>query len=216
MAKQNSRLQVLKSIVSLLDLEDPDAQSVVAWINSLSEATQSPDELSEEAVTLVLRLSTTLMNYAFGLSSDYVLLLLNSIDAATKAGSGSDQHRRRLNGASEIANNSSTLLKTQSALQRFSDLVSESMLPGQFPVQLLYSQFRSNIQVFATEGASSNLSMSVPLSDLEMLNGLKGSRVSVPRSNSSSSSVQMSVTSMLSSLYSAIEGSMKSNPVTIQ
>eukprot|EP01034_Spumella_vulgaris_P038902 gene38902-biopygen33042 len=58
--KQATRLQVLQSIESLLDLEDPDAQSVVAWINSLSEAAQSPDELSEEALSLVLSLSTTL------------------------------------------------------------------------------------------------------------------------------------------------------------
>eukprot|EP01034_Spumella_vulgaris_P038536 gene38536-47586_t len=63
-AKLDARTQVLSSISTLVALEDPDAQTVSAWVSSMSEATQASDELTVDTASSVLSTANNILTSA--------------------------------------------------------------------------------------------------------------------------------------------------------
>ena len=209
--KQSSRLQIIKSIQKLMEFEDADAQTIVGWMNSLSEVAQIRDELSQESREALLDAVTTVVGYAREqrVDGDVILGLLSTVDAAISFSTSSNRRRRRLlmqlpadspdssrllSGSGDGTN--STVVRAQSLLQQYSDFVSGGLLPGQDAVQVVLSQFRLYIQTLSAS-TSDGTTLVLPSSALESVNGESMDSVQLPAAGSQSiSGLAVSVQSM--------------------
>ena len=198
--KRSSRLQIIKSIRRLMDLEDPDSQTIIGWMNILLQVSQIPDELSEEGSTALMEAATALVGFASeaGVDGDAILELLASVDAAVSSVVSSSRRRRRLlTPLSPAAASEShrllfdTILDTQSFLQQYSDLLSAGLLPGQDAVQAVLSQFRISVQKLSVTSAGGNQSFALPSSALESWNGEQADAVRLPVGEGSEATVSL-------------------------
>ena len=167
--KQGLRLLVLQSIVDLMETEDPDEEAIVGWINLLAVATQEVDQLSAEGYQLVFNISSDIIDLAqdSGVSYSDLEVLLDALNSATKATLNSAD-RRRLRRLQMVANphyakHLRSLAESEleivaedsgaglalnagidaslQALQKFSNLVAASLVPGQRPITSILGEF---------------------------------------------------------------------------
>jgi hypothetical protein len=199
--KQALREQVVQGIQSILRLEDPDRDTVVGWINSLTIASQAPDELSAAAITSLLNAVQTVQQSgtSSGVGASTLSGILASINAAAQAVANTQlPGRRRLDDADSAA----LVLHTTAALDNFRAYASAQLLPGQDPVTAVYPQFRMHVENRAiSAGAGSAVSVSLPQSSIEASVGAAVSSVTLPvPAQSARSAMRVSVSSLSSQL----------------
>ena len=95
--KRQSRLQIIRSIQRLMELEEADVQTIVGWMNSLSGAAQAVDELSQEGAYALLEAAATVVDLATeaGVNAEAIFDLLSSVDSAMSSTSEATNQRRR-------------------------------------------------------------------------------------------------------------------------
>ena len=242
--KQALRHQVVGAIQQLVALEDADQQSVEGWINTLVQASQVPEELSEDASRAILTtVNTVIANAAtVGLSTDVLINVLQSVDSILQGSSlSSIAARRRLassattaesNSSAAVAN--STLHHAVQTLALYRNMVSDTLLPGQDAVQLVLPQFRVSVQKHTLQSAAttdsanstSTITMNAPQSELESYNVQGNYSFSVPIDAAAAAAnnqtfLSLSLTTMRSALFNAqlgLQGThqMYSNPLTVE
>jgi hypothetical protein len=153
--KRKLRDQVVDGIVTIVDHQDANEQSISSWISSINEVSQVSNELSTKSISSILEIT----NYAIasvqsnGLSSSNSLSnLLNGLNAIAKGmialssqdfrTSSSSYSRRRLE--EETSGLGGVVML--GTLQDYSSLLADGMLPGQTPVIASQETFNLHIQ----------------------------------------------------------------------
>eukprot|EP01034_Spumella_vulgaris_P047499 gene47499-biopygen34899 len=157
----------------------------------MTEACQSPDELSDEAVSIILSAAQAYIASAsaVGLNLDISAAIMQAVNAATEAVKKTEFRRRRLLAvvnSTAFNNNTTVVSQSQSALQQYAAFIASNMVLGQNPVTLIYSQFRTHIQTIDTS-TPSNVSIASPQSALEDLTEAVQSSIQVAVSNTNAS-----------------------------
>jgi len=180
LAKQVMRTQVIEGVASLMALEDADKQTVEGWINAIVASAQVADELTPSSTALLLMLSQTILATATGagVSVDSVTNLLQAADSIAQSHKYDVRRRRRLTTEAIFSN--TTLLVLQDTLGQFQSFVLENILPDQDAVTVTSPQFRLHIAKLSRSTASSDLTLSLPRSELEVFNNHPQSAVSLP------------------------------------
>ena len=132
-----------------------------------------------------------------------------------------------MNGRFEIESDSedataqsSLLLQAVGVLHHYGSMVSQQLLPGQFPVETVSGQVRVSVHAVSAanvgEGGSMNSAFSVPQTDAEKQLGVKSSSVTLPLfgGDSSGGTTSVSVISLNAALYDN-PGQFNSNPLTL-
>ena len=209
MKRRSIRAQLVLNVAQLINNEYPDENAVGGWMNSLSQVTQSPDELNSSTALHIFSMSTTILEHATRLSmaSSVVVSFLSTIDSTTT-----------VKGVFESSNQSgpSVLL---SILQQAGTVISGNMLPGQLPVQSINNQFRVTVTVLGAEEFLSNASVVLPQTPLEIISGLQTSQISFYNQNLNTTgqgNIQLSSVAFRSGLTSSgNSGQYQSNPVVL-
>ena len=213
--RNDMRHQVIESLSSLVSLEDPTDESISSWAQSLVAATQSFDQLQSSTLDSVQNLVDTIINSALstGATHDKANGVLGSLDSLFSNVAFSTQTtsiRRHLQGAnsSTPANDHSALItSTQASLEKYTKLVSSSMIAGQEDVSSIQNQYRISSSVFSAD--SSNVSLVAPLSAAEKVLGVQSPSMQIFVKNSTDS-LKLSTVLLNSNLFS--NSDFNSNP----
>eukprot|EP01038_Epipyxis_sp_PR26KG_P010901 gene10901-14632_t len=209
--RQSLRAKIVESIISLMEVEDPNIISIRNWITSLTEVLNNPDELSLELIEQMTQLTYRLMSLSsdFGLRFEDSYNLLNIIDTLTVASQKNIfSNSRRLSNS----NITTSLNNTIGMVHNFANLVSSSLLPGQKPINASHSQFRLQVQVLGATTSGNNGSVTMPLTPLEYWEGQSPFSANIPIISSDSITIISSV--LRTALYG--NNKLKSNPINIR
>jgi hypothetical protein len=229
--KQASRDHVINGLQSLIALENPDADIITGWTNSLSIATQNVAEISDTSVDTVLGVVQAIISTAAETSYSPTILstLLTSTNAAVQSMTRNVllTNRRNLRNLSSASTQASSLLissnRTQTTIkliENFTSLLTNTMSPGQKASEFIQSQFRLSSQVIPFGLTSHNVSITVPRTTLEEFANAPSSSVTIPNMLQSSSStdtpgLSVSISSLQSRLFNHLHEDFKSNPLTL-
>jgi hypothetical protein len=218
--RQGLRLQVVQSVKDLIAMEDADQLTVKGWIGSAVAAAQVPHELSEEGISALLSVASTVVASAgqVQMSVDETRSLLMVVNSAVDAYARGQRVRRRRMLTARSSN--STLLAAAEIISAYQQFVSDSVLPDQDPVQIVLPQFRVLVQKLSLL-SSERTTVSTPQSALEVLNGDVPSSVMVPKGSvASGDALAVTLTTMRSELFNtelALTGQKQlfSNPLSV-
>jgi hypothetical protein len=216
--RQSLRLKVIQGVQDLITIEDADQQTVKGWIGSAVSASQVAHELSDEGITALLGVASTVVASAADakMSVDDASAVLRAVNAAVDGHARRQRnHRRRLSqraasadtaslaAARALATSSSnsTLLVVDEVISAYQQFVSDSVLPDQDPVEIVLPQFRVLVQKLSLLSAD-RASVSTPQSALEIANGELGSSLTVAKGSATSEGpLGVTLTAMRSELY---------------
>jgi hypothetical protein len=242
----------------LIDSEDVSTETVTGWMSTLTEATQIYDELSTTSISLILEVANTVITAgeeeSAGLTYDKALPLLASVDLAMSALSLNHTYQNQeallalnISSTSSFSSSPSTTPPSSSpsvdfdasiaVLIRFSDLLSQLVLPGQATVESIKKQFRMKVQEVGSTDSGNNgaedgtstasiASISTPLTTTEIYAGVEPSVVLLPfdtslspntSTSSSNHNIKVTTTSTRSEMYEsfrqALEVDVRSRPI---
>jgi predicted XRE-type DNA-binding protein len=222
--KMKLRDQIVDGIVSYIDHQDINEQSIISWINSVNEVSQTPKELSQKSVSSILQITSYALSSASskGYSSNSLGHILTSLDSMATAFlslleessfSASSANGRRLETQSNTLDSTAIL----QPLKNYSLLLVGEMVPGQTPKRFAQKNFRihtENYQVTtpleddrrklsSSFGCDSNHSISLPITSLEQLLRYSPSHLKIPVcvNVASNSDLMISVISSASGLF---------------
>jgi hypothetical protein len=207
--KRELRAGVVANVALLGATEFPDSQAVSGWINALTDASRSSNELSDVSMSSILNTSRLILSAAASaLLPNTVLsgLLPTLNSAAAYAGKQQQRSRRRL--STNSSGNHEAIQSIVSTLQSFSSSIASTMLPGQESFTAAMEQFQLSVASYSPTHNSATLSTSLPATSSER----PPSSIVVPMASQATS---VSVVSVLSSQY-GIEDGLQSNPLSIQ
>eukprot|EP01040_Poterioochromonas_malhamensis_P007711 gene7711-8327_t len=227
--KRNLREQVIAGIQQYVSLQDANEQSVSSWIDSMNDATQNPNELSEHSVSTVLDVANYAIKVATenGFDSSSLSSIVTSLDALASA-VALKERRRRLTSGSSSNNGGIGGVELMQTLSNYSQLIGQQMLPGQEATSAVQSNFRFVVQSVASTSSissgrrmlsssaacASNISITLPQSSLEQFVGTEESAIRLPTCpEDQTSALSISVVSLSSTLYDA--ALFKSDPVSL-
>jgi hypothetical protein len=205
----NKTLTQRKELLDGLDLqinnEDQDETTVNGWCNGLEQmAGNDPSILSSELAESVAESVFFLTTSSFEVGMTSAEPLLKSLDTAITATTEVEltrRRRRQLQGTTDSTNNvtitNSSILYRDCLLNYGYMLTSNSLVPGQEPMEVISSSFRLFSQ--RTEGGA-GAQVAAPLSGLEIANEAKVSSFNLEGSNAS---LQVNLVTMSSSTYGA-------------
>jgi len=187
-AKKLIRQQLLESLQSVCDTDEPSADSITTWQSSLNGITQLSDELSPDAADIALNIADSILSSVleYDVSSDVLLGVLKSVDSAVVASMSSPKEsvRRRL----------STLVDTIDLLDTFGNRVAAGMVEGQRAIASINKMFR------ITTGVVSNAEyISIPQTSTELSSGIEPTTLYT--SGQPDSTVRVSAMSIKARLY---------------
>jgi hypothetical protein len=226
---------VVDRIVSNTKLQDPTAQAVSGWMNSLLEIAQAPNQISENALSSLLELSNRALTTVQSEGYDSATSLSKFIDATDSlsavipyTGTATTTRKaRRLDTKSDYSQ------QVTDSLRNYSQLIVRTMVPGQAPVKTAKDHFKIYIQnlepsqdntihtsrKLETGSNNCNLNETVILPQLLLEKSLKikATAITVPtcgNAMNNGNSMQLSVVSLSSKLYGS-QSSFTSNPLTV-
>ncbi len=224
--KQALREQVVQGVLGIIDLEDADQDTVLGWIHALDSVSQVSDELSADTIALVWEALQNVTRYgqASGLSVDALTGMLSTVNAATQAIADSKlPGRRRLESTN--VDSGALVLGAVEALSQYRSYASAQLLPGQDPVQVVLPQFRMHVQSLPLSSTEqdADVSVALPQSALEALDGVSAASVKFPigAQSLSEASLAVSLSSMRAQLFNEELGltgyeQIYSNPLTLE
>lgn len=226
--KRNLREQVIAGIQQYVSLQDANEQSVSSWIDSMNDATQNPNELSEHSISTVLDVANYAIKVATenGFDSSSLSSIVTSLDALASA-VASNERRRRLTSSGSSSSGGIGGVELMQTLSNYSQLIGQQMLPGQEATSAVQSNFRFVVQsvastsstssgrrILSSTACASNISISLPQSSLEQFVGAEESTIRLPTCpEDQTSALSISVISLSSSLYDP--ALFKSDPVSL-
>ena len=153
------RTKLLQNIMSLVSMEYPAVEALQDWTNLLSESTSAPDELNSTTANYVFDISQSILMAGKSLTSESssVLNLLPSIDSAANV---------MMKGTGTQENETAVLL---SLLQLCGSTISATMLPTQYAIQSIHSQFRMSVVVLSSSEDGLAKPLTLPQNALEIV-----------------------------------------------
>jgi hypothetical protein len=222
---------VVDRIIANTKLQDPTEQAVSGWMNSLLEISQIPNQISENALSSLLKLSSNALSTTMSERFDSRTTLFRFLDGMDSLaavipylnGSTTSSGRRRLQTGDFYYAQQMT-----DSLKNYSDLVLQEMVPGQLALKTVksnYKLFIRSLDVGTAHGIGSrklinsdktscvsNTTVILPQSLLERSLKLNPTAIAIPTCVGHNS-VQFSIVSLSSKLYES--QSFTSNPVTV-
>jgi hypothetical protein len=194
-AKSSVREQLTTSLLSLLELDYPDEQAVIAWANSVNSITSSPFELSDSTINSLLAISSSVITAASDNSIE-LSSLSNMIDAVDNIVASADFNSVSLTSSGSDSSNSTC---ASGLIDAMSALLLSGLVPGQKSQEYLATSYRLIGQVLdMSQGGVASLS--TPLTTLEgVLTPTSVSTVSY--SHSTDDSFQLSMISLVSNSF---------------
>jgi hypothetical protein len=159
-AKRKLRDQVIDGIVTVVDHQDANEQSISSWISSISEASQVSNELSAKSISSILEIAnyaiSTVQSNGFS-SSNSLSNLLDGLNAISKGMIALTQARNNSRSSSRFSRrleevDGSGGVAMLETLQNYSFLLASSMLPGQMPVTASEETFKLHIELLDATG----------------------------------------------------------------
>jgi hypothetical protein len=222
---------VVDRIIANTKLQDPTEQAVSGWINSLLEISQIPNQISENALSSLLTLSSTALTTTLSESFDSSTALsrfLDGMDSLSAVipylnGLTTPNGRRSLVNSNDDYNQQVT-----GGLKSYSDLILQEMVPGQSPLKTVKNNFKLYIESLDLEANSqitrsrklltgsscvSNITVTLPRSFIERSLRIEPTTTTIPTCTDESNSLQFSIVSLSSKLYESHP--FISNPVSV-
>ena len=198
--KQALRLNVLSTINRIMDIEDPDLQSVPGWIQLLKVTCQAADELSPQSKSIVFDIVDKILHVgqSLGLSASLLAPLLSAIDAASQqtvvfAAQNNSEHNNSYHyyhNNSSVEDNNSTLASLDRSLDSFRRSVYATMIPDEQPRSFILSNFRMLLNKLSVRSIhqqqqqqQQRIQFSLPLSIYEASVGMRVAEVVLPMSS---------------------------------
>jgi hypothetical protein len=159
-AKRKLRDQVIDGIVTVVDHQDANEQSISSWISSIDEASQVSNELSTKSISSILEIAnyaiSTVQSNGFS-SSNSLSNLLDGLNAISKGMIALTQARNNSRSSSSFSRrleevDGSGGVAMLETLQNYSLLLATGMLPGQMPVTALEETFKLHIELLDATG----------------------------------------------------------------
>ena len=210
-AKQNTRLLLLSVLSNLTKVQEASPSNVAAWLASLTGLAQNVDELSAEAVSLVEELCLHILSSArsVGMSGDQVTGVLTVLDSLATFAANS----RFVGTATRRLSSSTDGTSLSDFLDAYAQLVFPSMVAGQNDVLVNLNQIATKFSF--SEAANGLLSLTSPLSDLEVYAGVLPSSVSLNTVAAADEFVQTCVSVVKASSLQVGTTDLLSNPVNL-
>jgi len=200
-ALQQARSVLVKTLRSLVVTDTVTTESVPSWSSYLSSVSNNPDEFSEVDSGKVQWIGYTVISAGTALNVDPAELtgVLSAVNGVAST----------LNASSPTHNKKSTdMLKT---LNRYSDLVSQNLLYGEEPAVVIYDNFRITNSVQKLSSDMTDLSFTVPKTEIENALGSPKTSVSLQLNNETAASSSSAYTLSLS-LVQTFEKSYTKSP----
>ena len=238
--KQALRLNVLSAINRIMDIEDPDLQSIPGWIQLLRVSCQAADELSPQSASIVFDIVDKILHAGQSLDLSVSLLapLLSAIDSASQT-IASAQNSSRYNSYhhnSSMGENNATLISLDRSLDSFRRSIFAAMIPDEQPRSFILSNFRMLLSKLSVRSIhqqkqqQQRIQLSLPLSTNEALVGMRVAEVVLPMSSidamsdgGGDGSAVVALTSIRSQLFNSNRSSLLnnsqvlySNPLTVE
>ncbi len=219
--KRDQRKQLFSAFQSSLGKEDVTADSFRTWLATIVEVSQNPEEISEDLVTILTSILSTLLDSAKSVGAtnseiSNIILALRSLTKATEMNAQASEFRRRLSESSDV---NVTVVQTKNSLKTYADYVSGNLVPGQDPVEFVKDGFRIYVEKFdvsdyanstlSSSSCDANVTISMPQTAAEIASGLDPSTFTIPTCSSSGES-ELTVTSVILS-KAQYESSVNSN-----
>jgi hypothetical protein len=215
-ARQSAKETIASKVVALTSLENPSQSVVSGWMASLAGVTTYASDLTNGSITSIQFITDFVIEAAgsVGMSVESTATLMDAIDCTTSAISASTSNRRRLHGRKLGATNSSVnaasvVASTESLLAKYGAFITNSLVDGESGFTTVQNTYRMSSKL-----QSSDSSVSLPLSELEGLNGVVTSSASLSDETVSAGSVAMTMFSLSSALYA--NSAFNSAPVSLQ
>jgi hypothetical protein len=230
---------IVETIVANTDSQDRSEQVVSGWVNSLLTIAQVPNQISEKSLTSLLDLSelavkvvqsegftatNTLSTYLDGLDN-----LASVIPVLRKVVKRLSRRKLELQQTSSL-----TQERIDQNLKKYSNVILNSMVPGQSAVQEIKSNFKLYIETLALSSKNNRVrrklsstavageceetvSFTLDQSPLEEALKTPPTTLSVPTctADASNPSLQVGIRALSSSLYHDPEVNFTSNPVSL-
>jgi hypothetical protein len=211
-ALQQARSVLVKTLLSLVVTDTVTTESVPSWASYLSSVSNNPDEFSETDSGKVQWIGYTVISAGTDLNVDPAELtgVLSAVNGVAST----------LNASSPTHNQRSTdMLKT---LNRYSDLVSQNLLYGEEPAVVIYDNFRITNSVQKLSSDMTDLSFTVPKTEIENAVGSPKTSVSlqfnnetVTNSSSSANTLSLSLVQTFEKSYTKSPDSFYSDPIQL-
>jgi hypothetical protein len=201
--KQILRQQMISNIGCLTSIEDASEQAVSSWISNLAQATQNSYELSNQATDLALDIVDDIVQQSLGSELGYtsVSSVLNVLDNVVTSVATTEMRRRRmrrrlLESTDDSLHSNSTsasvrVIKIAAVLKNYTTYVAAQMLPGQYPIEAVASNFRvvvvnvdSNVNEPYSGNCTNSIDLETPLTILEKRIGAESSKIRLPTCSS--------------------------------
>jgi low affinity Fe/Cu permease len=224
---------VVDRIIANTKLQDPTVQAVSGWMNSLLEISQIPNQISENALSSLLDLSSNVLSTTLSESYDCTMALSRFLEGMDSLAGVIPflNETTALTARKGIENiNDSYSRRVSDGLKSYSDLILQEMVPGQLPLRIMKNNFKLHIQSLELEGDSqivtstklinsvgsscvSNITVPLPQSSLERGLRIQPTKTTIPTCPDESNSLQFSMISLSSKLYESHP--FTSNPVSV-
>jgi len=210
--KKAMRKQAIDNVNYLISQEFPDQFAIPGWISVLVDATKSSDELNDKTMLNVLKTANEIVQLTFQ-SATTNDLLENLFPAVNSAASYSANIP-----PDTILDTNTVLNHTMSTLMSITTALSDSLVPGQDPIQSSQSCFQTTVVKFSPYLENqSMLEVNLPQSQSESLLNITTSSLALSmRSNRTALllPIVVSIVSLRSTFYQ--NGTIfKANPLTV-
>ena len=230
LGRNHFRSQMIGGIVTLTNLEEESESNVVAWINSMNDATSKPDELSEETTLEILNFINSTMTVVQSLdtTSSSISGILETVNAVSGAIVSQQLRRRRRYRRSlqETSDQPNTIknagIQVLNVLESFGKAVTSTMAPGQFPESQTSDYFKMRYGSYEVPSRSSNaecdsfVTMELPQTSREQALGYTPNVMIVPTCRQAMTQTNLAASSVSSQLYGdEVAQTYDSNPLSL-
>ena len=231
---------MLSAINRIMDIEDPDLQSIPGWIQLLRVSCQAADELSPQSASIVFDIVDKILHAGQSLDLSVSLLapLLSAIDSASQTIASAQNNSRHniYHHNSSMGENNATLVSLDRSLDSFRRSIFATMIPDEQPRSFILSNFRMLLSKLSVRSIhqqkqqQQRIQLSLPLSTNEALVGMRVAEVVLPMSSidamsdgGGDGSAVLALTSIRSQLFNNSRSSLLnnsqvlySNPLTVE
>jgi hypothetical protein len=218
--RREVRSNLIDTLGNLTALEDINRESVASWSANLYSLSIRPHEVSQRDASALAAIANTTLQQALALSVDSYADMLGVLQATDAVASllrynynPNDYREPDFNVSRSYVNN--TAARFVPVVSTFADLVEGAMVLGENGTSLLYENFRLSVSLSSAAGVETVRAL--PLTTLELLQGIDASSVQL-RSNSSVStpSIALKLISVYPRSYAMDTSDYVSTPIVLQ
>eukprot|EP01040_Poterioochromonas_malhamensis_P014220 gene14220-15723_t len=201
-SQQNLRYLLLSGLSTVVNYEDPTNETVGSAVNSISALVQTQYDLNQDSVPVFQTISQNALASAVSDST----IDLSSITGLLTVTNIAIQAQTSLSGNEASGNASSPIAFASQVISSYNSVLLRQQVPGQSAVSSIFSNFRTT-SIDQSLATANNVSVSIPLSNLEKTTGTVASSISTSISNDSLSEVNLQLTQISASLVTPANNS---------